>query len=179
MDRDSLLQLLEDEESSSPDTNPEVMEMVREQLRRDPPPPLSALYGRAVRIDPEIRNLDLRQFNAKYPLQVRRQKKRAERKDDGGSPPSAGGGTGTGPDAAEAPSEGAGRRPEGGQGKAGSADRGADASAEAQALRGRVREILIQYAKAIARAETRSELLEAILQAETHADTLAHLASSP
>lgn len=73
------------------DRDSQIMEMVRAQLERDPPPPLAALYGRAVRLNPEIRNLSLRQFNARYPLQVRRRMKReAERRagpsPDGGKP---------------------------------------------------------------------------------------------
>lgn len=52
--------------------NPEVMAMVRAQLGRGSPPSSAALYGRAVRIDPSIRDLSLRQVNARYPLQVSR-----------------------------------------------------------------------------------------------------------
>lgn len=56
-------------------TNDEILEMVRTQLERDNPPDTKALYGRAARIDESVRELDLRQFNAKYVLQVRRQMK--------------------------------------------------------------------------------------------------------
>lgn len=66
------------EEKKPKETDPRVLDMVREQLRRDPPPPLGALYGRAVRIDPRIRQLDLREFNARYALRVRRQLKAEE-----------------------------------------------------------------------------------------------------
>lgn len=61
--------------------DPKVVEMVRNQLtRRKTPPNVKALYGRAVRINEEIRELSLRQFNALYPLQVRRELKREARK---------------------------------------------------------------------------------------------------
>lgn len=63
--------------------NREVMEMVREQLGRRSPPSVPALYGRAVRIDPSIRELSLRQFNARFPLQVRREKARRRASADG------------------------------------------------------------------------------------------------
>lgn len=53
-----------------------ILEMVREQLQRTNPPSTEALYGRAARIDPAIRQLTLRQFNARYPLRVRREKAR-------------------------------------------------------------------------------------------------------
>lgn len=63
--------------------NPEVMTMVREQLQRRSPPSTAALFGRAVRIDPTIRELTLRQFNARYPLQVKRRMSARKRKGDG------------------------------------------------------------------------------------------------
>lgn len=50
-----------------------ILEMVREQLERPNPPGTEALYGRAARIDSSIRELSLRQFNARYPLRVRRE----------------------------------------------------------------------------------------------------------
>lgn len=64
-------------------TNPEVMAMVREQLGRRSPPSTAALYGRAVRIDRAIRELTLRQFNARYPLQVKRRMAATVAKGDG------------------------------------------------------------------------------------------------
>lgn len=61
-----------------PETQNELRQMIRRQLRRRRPPDTKALYGRAVRIDPEIRQLDLRQFNARHVLPVRREMKREE-----------------------------------------------------------------------------------------------------
>lgn len=80
MTLEELVLQLKDEQKPK-GTDPEVLDMVRQQLRRDPPPPLSALYGRAVRLNPGIRRLDLREFNARYALRVRRQLK-AERNGD-------------------------------------------------------------------------------------------------
>lgn len=57
----------------------EVLDMVRRQLHRANPPSTEALYGRAARIDNSLRELSLRQFNARYPLQVRREMARAEK----------------------------------------------------------------------------------------------------
>lgn len=71
------------ENESAIDTDPRVMAMVREQLERDPPPSLAALYGRAVRINREIRKLTPRQFNARYPLQVRKEQKVARKGREG------------------------------------------------------------------------------------------------
>lgn len=58
-----------------------VMAMVRRQLDRENPPDTKAMYGRAVRIDPSIRDLSLRQFHAKYPLKIKRQRARREDSD--------------------------------------------------------------------------------------------------
>lgn len=65
--------------ASEHEKDPKVVKMVRDQLvRRKSPPNVKALYGRAIRINEAIRDLSLRQFNALYPLQVRRELKRKE-----------------------------------------------------------------------------------------------------
>lgn len=74
--------------------DPEVLEMVRRQLDRDPPPSTEALYGRAARINDQIYGLSLRQFNATYVLRVKRERKREERERASSAEPS----TGTGDD---------------------------------------------------------------------------------
>lgn len=61
--------------AASEDEDP-IMSMVRKQLDRTNPPGTKALYGRAVRLDPSIRELSLRQFHAKYPLKIKRERAR-------------------------------------------------------------------------------------------------------
>lgn len=122
------------------------MQMVRGQLERESPPPLAALYGRAVRLNPEIRELSLRQFNARYPLQVRRQLKREQR----GLRPSGDGRRSTGQE----------RNP------------GRTASPE---LRARIRVILIQYAKAVAGARTTAEVIDVLEGVEVYVDAVMNL----
>lgn len=61
-----------------PDPNEKILQMIRQQLQRENPPDTEALYGRAARIDESVRDLSLRQFNAKYVLRVRREMKRSE-----------------------------------------------------------------------------------------------------
>lgn len=51
----------------------EIMEMVRQALSDDPDTENSELYARAREIDPSVDELSLRQFHARYPLQVKRQ----------------------------------------------------------------------------------------------------------
>lgn len=59
-----------------------ILEMVRRQLGRSNPPGTEALYGRAARIDDGVKELTLRQFNARYPLRVRREMAREEEAGD-------------------------------------------------------------------------------------------------
>lgn len=65
--------------TSSPDgsddgveTDDEIMEMVRAELEEDPDAENKALYRKAKKIDPAVEDLTLRQFHARYPLQVKR-----------------------------------------------------------------------------------------------------------
>lgn len=68
----------EDDERSS---EQKILAMVREQLQRPNPPGTEALYGRAALIDESIRELSLRQFNARYVLRVHRQMAREKEVD--------------------------------------------------------------------------------------------------
>lgn len=130
----------EGKEPSPEELEAEVMQMVRKQLRRDPPPPLAALYGRAVRIDPRIRKLDLRQFNARFPLRVRRERKAAKRRAK----------------AAERRRERKTERPR-------------QISPE---TRSRVRDIVLQYGKAVLSAETDAALVDVLVEADLYADAI-------
>ncbi len=92
------------------DRNPQVMEMVEEELREDPEISNSELKERAEEIDEEIGSLSARQFNARYPLQVKRKLADDRRGasgdgsgDDGSGPESAA--TGSGEQEGAAPSE--------------------------------------------------------------------------
>lgn len=49
------------------------METVEEELRKDPEISNEELRSKAEDIDPEFADLSARQFNARYPLQVKRQ----------------------------------------------------------------------------------------------------------
>lgn len=55
------------------DRNPDVMELVQERLQDDRDYSTKELKTAAEEIDEDIEELSLRQFNARYPLQVRRQ----------------------------------------------------------------------------------------------------------
>lgn len=148
------------EGDAPPETpNPAVTAMVREQLERSPPPPLAALYGRAVRIDPRIRKLTLRQFNARYPLQVRRAMKPEEarrRKRTQAPSPSPAADDGPEPPVATPSANGGARetapRPPG------------DAE-----VRRRIRAILFEWARLVAEARSKAEVVEAMARVDEHA----------
>ncbi|MFQ5679023.1 MAG: hypothetical protein ACE5HP_06155 [Gemmatimonadota bacterium] len=53
-------------------TNQKVMEMVREALKKNPKVSAEELYKKAQKIDRSVKGLTLRQFHARYPLQVKR-----------------------------------------------------------------------------------------------------------
>ncbi len=66
----------------------EVMELVERELKKNPDASTQELYEKAVKVDSDIKDLSARQFNARYPLQVKRKmapskpksKKRTRRK---------------------------------------------------------------------------------------------------
>ena len=51
-----------------------VMDMVRKELEKNPDAENKELYEKATKVDGSIADLTLRQFHARYPLQVKRQK---------------------------------------------------------------------------------------------------------
>lgn len=160
--------------------DPDVLEMVRRQLDRDPPPSTEALYGRATRINEQIYGLSLRQFNATYVLRVKRERKQAEKKEKGRAPTaSAAGGGGEdvadeedfeprpggfleavreAEDGDEDTSEGGGGSDgDGGSGEASGGTAGpgrdggtSDAEAVKVPLRDRIRSVLWRYAREVA-----------------------------
>lgn len=71
------------------DRNPEVMEMVEEELRQNPDISNKDLKLKAEEIDGDVEDLSGRQFNARYPLQVKRKLSAEEESEaDGGRPAS-------------------------------------------------------------------------------------------
>lgn len=55
------------------ETNEKVMKMVRDELKKNPDAENKDLYQKATNVDDSIGELSLRQFHARYPLQVKRQ----------------------------------------------------------------------------------------------------------
>jgi hypothetical protein len=55
------------------DANGKVMEMVREEIHRNPGVRTEELFEKAKKLDKSVAGLSVRQFHARYPLQVKRQ----------------------------------------------------------------------------------------------------------
>lgn len=149
----------------SEESEREILAMVEDQLDRPNPPDTKVLYRRAMHfVDRDVRHLSLQQFNAKFPLQVKRRKAR-ERGGQGDASAArrraAGRAAGSGGDATE------GESPAGGPVEDGAERDDGDRSGE---MRRRVRSILIDYAKLVAGAETRGEVVDAVTRVDEYVD---------
>lgn len=170
----------------SKESEREVLEMVEEQLARPNPPDVKVLYRRAIHfVDEAVRELSLQQFNAKFPLQVKRRNARTQARDlsrgpgdtdqvtqdsrEGGGPGRASVTGGTSPDESD---------PTGGAAAARNGDRPADQDASWQdesgsdddELRRNVRSALLGYAKLVAAADSRADLVEAVSRVDEYVD---------
>lgn len=128
------------------DRNEQVMEMVARELEKDPRTASDKLYRLAKQVDPAIGELSLRQFHARYPLQLKRAqsrgKKRGKRK----------------------------RRTAAPQPAAQSAKKVA-----APATRDRIRDAFLQFASDFSQAETRSEIVQVLSSVDTYVDRVEKL----
>lgn len=66
-----------------------VRDLVEKALRRNPKVTNQDLYARAKKVDPSVGKLSLRQFHAKYPLQVKRRRSPKKRRRTNGRKPAA------------------------------------------------------------------------------------------
>ena len=122
------------------DVNPKVMEMVRAELTSNPDISNQELRDKATSIDRDIDQLSARQFNARYPLQVKRQlnpPKRRKRK----KPAAAG--------------RKARRPASNGTGSAG---------------RDKVRNVLLELARDVANAQGKGEVVDVIVGIDKYVD---------
>lgn len=153
--------------------NPQVMELVRQELERDPGASTQALYERAREVDPSIGELSTRQFHARYPLQV----KRAQ--GGGGGRKRGGGGKGGGarkgrkaaaPAAAQAPERGEAPRARAGGRRGGASAAGEGVDREA------VRRVLLDFATDFAEAESRSEIVRVLNGVDAYVERITRIA---
>jgi hypothetical protein len=144
--------------------NEKVMEMVVKELDKDPSVGLESLYRRAKEIDSSISELSLRQFHARYPLQVKRSRTRGAAKKQKGSQTKKRAGAGdktTAPRVAKQPRS-----------------RG-DAPAVGAAFdREKVRQLFLEFASDFAEAETRRDFVRVLSSVDSYVNRLAKVVAS-
>ena len=129
------------------DVNEKVMEMVRKELDENPDAENKDLYRKATEVDDSIEDLSLRQFHARYPLQVKRQ--RAQKK--GG----------------RKKKKKKKKKRKGSRTKARSGGRGGSGSGpDREAIRG----TLLQFAKDVSAAEGKAEMIDLLTSVDGYVD---------
>lgn len=137
----------------SQESEERILAMVQRQLDRPNPPDTKVLYRRAMHfVDRDVRELSVTQFNAKFPLRVKRHRarRRAEaagetrrsRAENGGSSDS---GTGSRQKDGDEPDEG----PDVGEGR------------QDEDRRRRLREVFLEYARLVGTADGSAALIDA------------------
>lgn len=169
------------------ETKPRVMDLVRKELVKDPSISSEALYQKAKKVDRSIGSLSIRQFHARYPLQVKRISA-AEKKRRGG----AGRKRGAAKKAATPKSAGrktrksAARRGRPRKQAAGSSAQTARASAPSATparsasggdSRSSVRSILLEFAREVAAAEGKADIIGVVGRVDTWVDRVQKAAS--
>lgn len=122
------------------DSNPKVMEMVEEELKKNGDISNAELLEKAAGIDAGIKSLSARQFNAMYPLQVKRALKPRKRT--------------------------ARRKKATGGSKRANASRSPGAATE----RDRVRSVLLELVKDIAGAEGKADVVDVVAGIDRYVD---------
>lgn len=141
-----------------PSTSEKIMEMVEGELEKDRDVSNEVLYEKATSIDPAIKELTLRQFHARFPLQVKRKMSRGQK---GGRKKKSRKKT------KKKSTTSSSRRSTKKRSRSGSGESDADRRAAA------VREVLLQFAKDVSAAEGKAETIDILTQVDSYvADAL-------
>ncbi len=158
-------------------TNERVLAMVRDELRKNPAISTADLFAKAKKYSKDVAGLDIRQFHARYPLQIKRslspRKRRrgaARKANAGAAQPSA---------AKSAATNGTGKRGPGRPRKNAtpSATSTAGRASTPSGNRSAVRNVLLQFAKDIAGAEQRSQFIDVIAGIDNYVEQVIRAAS--
>lgn len=131
------------------DANPKIMEMIEAELKKNPDISNKELLEKATQIDKGIAKLSPRQFNAMYPLQVKRALKPRKR---------------------------GGRKASASRAKAKRGD-GARAAGAGDDSRARVRTVLLDLAKDIANAQGKGDVVDVVAGIDRYVDRAIKAAS--
>jgi hypothetical protein len=118
-----------------------VMQFVEAELERNPEVATSDLFEKAKKVDTGLSKLSLRQFNARFPLQVKRRKSLAT----------------------------PGKAPRKGRARAGGTTRGGGRRAS-QNRRDAMREVFLRFASDLAGAEERKDVVRVLAGVEAYVD---------
>lgn len=161
------------------ETNPKVMAMIEAELAKDPSISNDELLAKAKKIDRSVGNLSARQFNARYPLQVKRRKdgpkpaktkKRTTKKKAAAGAKKAAGARKT----RAASSRKAGRKKAASGAKRG---RGTAAAPASGGDREAVRKILLDYAKKVSAADSMTDMVDLVMDVDRYVDRVMKAAS--
>lgn len=160
------------------ETNPKVMAMIEAELAKDPSISNDELLAKAKKIDRSVGNLSARQFNARYPLQVKRRK-------DGPKPAKKKKGTTRKKAAAGAKKARAGKTRAASSRKAGrkkaasgaKRGRGTAAAPASGGDREAVRKILLDYAKKVSAADSMTDMVDLVMDVDRYVDRVMKAAS--
>jgi hypothetical protein len=160
-------------------TNPKVMAMIEAELAKDPSISNEALLQKAKKVDRSVGQLSARQFNARYPLQVKRRKdgpsagKKTRRSGKAkstaakGAGAKAGKGRTTKTKAKSAANSGGGRGRKKTSG-AGSGRRAAPSAGGGD--RDAVRKILLDYARKVSAANSMTDMVDLVMDVDRYVD---------
>jgi hypothetical protein len=137
------------------DVNPKVMDMIRTELEKNPDLSNKELFEKAKSVDKSVGALSPRQFNARYPLQVKRTmgpKKKSSRRKAKKAAPGTGKKTARAGRAAPKPTRAETKR------------------AEDRPDRDRVRKVMLELARDVANAQGKGDVVDVIMGIERYVD---------
>ena len=149
-------------------TNPKVMSMIEAELKKDPSISNEALLAKAKKIDRSVGKLSARQFNARYPLQVKR------RKDGPKAKASAKGGRPAKKKARAAKAKAPPAPKKAGRPRkkraASSAPAARSAAGSGGGNREAVRKVLLDYARKVASADSKTDIVDLVIDVDRYVD---------
>ncbi len=144
-----------------------VMQLVEKQLHKDPKTSNADLFKKAQKVDAAVGKLTLRQFHAKYPLQVKRRLAPKKPKKRGSKPRR------SAPRASRKPGRKPGRKP-----AAKTTAKTAKTRARSGANREAVRGSLLRFARDISSASNKVETIEILANIDKYVDEVLKAAGS-
>ncbi|MGH7476175.1 MAG: hypothetical protein ACRELD_07790 [Longimicrobiales bacterium] len=152
--------------------NDRVMQMVEQELQKNPDTTNEELLAKAKKISPAVGKLSARQFNARYPLQVKRRKAPRGRKRRGAAK------RGGRKSATKRRRTSAVTRAGAKRTRATSAPAAASRAARTDSGRSRVRDILVQFARDLSAADDVSDVVNVIANVDTYVDRVLRAAAA-